>query len=70
MFRAAAEPVQREGRFMQRFFDEQNIKRYRQLASGALTAAERQALFTALSEEATSFRNSPRLSAPAADMPG
>jgi hypothetical protein len=55
---------------MQRFFDEQNIKRYRQLASGALTAAERKILFTALSEEAASFRNSRRLSAPSADMPG
>lgn len=41
---------------MERFFSEQNLKRYRQLANGTLTAAERRRVFTLL--EAT-CRDSP-----------
>jgi hypothetical protein len=61
---------EREGRFVERFVSEQNVKHYRQLASGTLTAAERKSIFTALSEQEASFRKSTRLNFLAAEGPG
>ena len=45
---------------MDRFFSEQSLKRYRQLANGTLTAAERKTVFTLLSDNEATYRDSPR----------
>jgi hypothetical protein len=45
---------------MERFVSDQSVKHYRQLASGTLTAAQRRALLTLLSEEVVNYRDFPR----------
>jgi hypothetical protein len=45
---------------MERFFNEKSLGRYRQLANGTLTAAERRTVFALLSDNETTYRGSPR----------
>ena len=45
---------------MERFFNEQSLKRYRQLANGTLTAAERRTVFTLLSDNEATYRDPPQ----------
>jgi hypothetical protein len=54
---------------MERFVSEQNVNRYRQLASGTLTAAGRKAVFTMLSEEEATYRNLPKPGIPVSECP-
>ena len=42
---------------MQSSFSEQSIARYKQLASGTLSIAERKAIFDLLAQERADFRN-------------
>ena len=42
---------------MQTFFSEQNIARYKKLASGTLTAFERKLIFELLARERADFRD-------------
>jgi len=42
---------------MQRFFSDQNIARYKKLASGTLTARERRMIFELLAKERADFRD-------------
>jgi hypothetical protein len=42
---------------MQRVFSDQNIARYKKLASGTLTVAERKIIFDCLAQERADFRN-------------
>jgi hypothetical protein len=44
-------------RFMQSFFSEQNLARYKKLASGAVTALERKAIFEFLAKERADLRD-------------
>ena len=45
---------------MERFFNEQSLKRYRALANGTLSAVERRRVFTLLSDNEATYRDSPR----------
>ena len=49
---------------MERFVSEQRVRRYRQLASGTLTATERKAVFKSLSEQEAKYRDSRKLEDP------
>jgi hypothetical protein len=42
---------------MQGFFSDQNLDRYRKLASGVLTVEERRIIFCCLAQERADFRN-------------
>jgi hypothetical protein len=42
---------------MQSFFSDQNVARYKKLASGTLTALERKVIFELLEKERANFRN-------------
>ncbi len=42
---------------MQRVFNDQNLDRYKKLASGTLTIAERKIIFDCLAQERADFRN-------------
>jgi len=49
---------------MERFISEQSVRRYRQLASGTLTATERKAVFASLSEQEAKYRDCRKLKIP------
>jgi hypothetical protein len=49
---------------MERFVSEQSVRRYRQLASGTLTATERKAVFASLSEQEAKYRDCRKLKIP------
>jgi hypothetical protein len=42
---------------MRSFFSERNLARYKKLASGTLTVAERKVVFDGLAQERADFRN-------------
>jgi hypothetical protein len=50
-------PTHEKGRVVQSYFSEQNITRYKKLASGTLTAVERKVIFDFLAKEGADFRD-------------
>ena len=49
---------------MDRFFDQQNVERYRQLASASISDSERRSLLTLLAAEEAEFKTGVRFSQP------